>query len=132
MRVLIDTNVLISAVLHGGIPLKAYNKAVSYPNFGVLCVQNINELRRVFNRKFPKKVSDMEKFLALAMQYIEIIDTPETEVEDEGKIRDDDDKTILRAAIFARVDIILTGDRDLLESDIENPKIVTPANFLEQ
>ena len=38
MRVLIDTNVLISAALSAnGIPYQAYVKAASYPNRGLIC-----------------------------------------------------------------------------------------------
>lgn len=60
MRVLIDTNILISSVLGQGNPFRAYIKAVSYPNQGVICDQNVDEMRRIFNRKFPKRVDDME------------------------------------------------------------------------
>ena len=55
MRVLIDTNIMISAALSSkGTPYKAFIKAVTHPNKGVICDQNIEELRRIFNRKFPK------------------------------------------------------------------------------
>ena len=41
MKVLIDTNVLISAALNpNGTPAKAYFKAASYPNHGMICEQN--------------------------------------------------------------------------------------------
>ena len=51
MKVLIDTNILISAALSsGGTPFLAYAKAVTHPNHAVVCEQNIDELRRVFNR----------------------------------------------------------------------------------
>jgi len=37
----------------------------------------------------------------------------------------------LRCAINENVDVILTGDRDFLESVITNPKILTPREFIE-
>ena len=38
MNVLIDTNILISAALnHKGTPYRAFTKAVSYPNHGLVC-----------------------------------------------------------------------------------------------
>jgi len=50
MRVLIDTNVLISASMSKtGNPYLAYLKAVSLPNQGVVCDQNLDELKRVYN-----------------------------------------------------------------------------------
>ena len=55
MRVLIDTNVLISAALNpNSVPSQAYRKAASYPNRGLICEQNVDELKRIFNKKFPK------------------------------------------------------------------------------
>ena len=46
MRILIDTNVLISAALNAaGTPFQAYVKATSYPNHGLICEQNINEMK---------------------------------------------------------------------------------------
>jgi hypothetical protein len=49
MKILIDTNILISAALSSkGVPYQAFVKAVSYPNHGLLCEQNIDEMRRIF------------------------------------------------------------------------------------
>ena len=131
MRILIDTNILISAALFpGSKPHLAYLKAVSYPNVAFISDQNIDELRRVFNRKFPRKIDAMEGFLALAIPALRIIPTPTDDIEDEAKIRDAADRPILRAAREAHVDVLLTGDRDFLESGIENPDILTASEFL--
>lgn len=46
------------------------------------------------------------------------------------KIRDVKDRPILRAAKIAKVDILLTGDKDFLESGINTPKIINPSQFL--
>ncbi|MCI6638104.1 MAG: hypothetical protein MSH32_07375 [Lachnospiraceae bacterium] len=44
MRVLIDTNVLISAALSAnGTPCQAYVKAASHPNHGLICEQSADE-----------------------------------------------------------------------------------------
>ncbi|MCD7889894.1 MAG: putative toxin-antitoxin system toxin component, PIN family [Oscillospiraceae bacterium] len=132
MKVLIDTNILISAALNpNGTPFKAYLKAVTYPSHGMVCEQNIDEMRRIYNRKFPKKIADFERFLSMALMTLELVPIPEEEDYDEQKIRDENDRTILRAAIRADADVILTGDRDFLESGIKNPKIMTAAEFLE-
>ena len=102
MRVLIDTNVLISAALSAnGVPYQAYVKAASYPNHGLICEQNVDEI------------------------------IPTYENMSESQVRDADDRPILRAAIGAKADILLTGDKDFLESGLKNPKIMTPAEFLD-
>ena len=77
MRVLIDTNILISAALSSnGTPYRAFIKAVTYPNHGLICEQNIDEMRRIFNRKFPRKIDALEKFLSLALMTLEMVPTP--------------------------------------------------------
>jgi probable toxin-antitoxin system toxin component, PIN family len=129
MRVMIDTNILISAILGSSTPFQAYSKAVSFPNCGIVCTQNLDELRRIFNRKFPAKISAMERFLAIALPVIEIVRIPDESVEEESLVRDLNDRAILRAAIAANVDIVLTGDKDFLESGIEHPRIMTAAEF---
>jgi predicted nucleic acid-binding protein len=63
---------------------------------------------------------------------VEIIPTPSEKqsYESEMKIRDIKDRPILRAAIAANVDLIITGDKDFLSSGLTTPKIVTAAEFL--
>ena len=131
MRILIDTNVLISAALFpGSVPYQAYVKAVSYPNHGLLCEQNIEELTRIFRKKFPAREEALERFLAEALPALEVIRIPTERTALERKIRDPNDRSILRAAVAAEADILLTGDKDFLESGVVRPSILTPAEFL--
>lgn len=131
MRVLIDTNILVSAALsRSGTPYLAYVKAVTSPNKGLVCDQNIDELRRVFNRKFPDKIHALERFLSLLLSVLEIIPTPTVDYAEEAAVRDATDRPILRAAIAAKVDVLLTGDKDFLESGITTPRIMTAAQFI--
>lgn len=131
MKVLIDTNVLISAALNpGSVPAQAYQKAASYPNRGLICEQNVDELRRIFNKKFPHRLDALDRFLSAALLTLEFVPTPDAEADDEVLIRDVKDRPILRAAIQAKADILLTGDRDFLESGIGRPAIMTPAEFI--
>jgi predicted nucleic acid-binding protein len=48
------------------------------------------------------------------------------------KIRDEKDYPILYTAIIEDVDILITGDKDFLNIDVEKPEILTPAQFLEK
>ena len=101
------------------------------PNTGIICQQNIDELRRTFNRKLPDKIQLLESFLAIAMTALEIVTVPNDKYDVEQLVRDSDDRPILRAAINAKADVIITGDNDLLEANIEHPIICTPAQFIE-
>ena len=135
MRCLIDTNILISAALFpASVPAQAFMKAVVPPNSPVVCDYSIDEMRRVFNRKFPHKLPDFERFLSALALSVEIVTTPLEEIEgygnEEKKIRDLNDRPIYRAAIFAEIDCILTGDKDFLDSGITKPKMVTAADFM--
>lgn len=131
MRILVDSNILISAALNAkGTPYKAFLRAVTHPNKGLICDQNLEELRRIFNRKFPDKINILEHFLSIALFAMEVIPTPKEELEVECQIRDIADRPILRAAIKAQADILLTGDKDFLEASVKVPKIMTAAEFL--
>ena len=131
MRVLIDTNVLISATLNiNSVPFQAYVKAASYPNHGLICEQNVDEMKRIFNKKFPNRISSLDKFLSTALLILELVPIPTSENTSELQIRDVNDRPILRAAIEAKADILLTGDKDFLESGVENPLIMTPTDFI--
>ena len=131
MRVLIDTNVLISAALNpNSVPSQAYRKAASYPNRGLICEQNVDELKRIFNKKFPSRLATLDKFLSTALLTLELVPTPSDEMAAESLIRDVKDRPILRAAIEAQADVLLTGDKDFLESGVEHPAIMIPAEFV--
>ena len=115
MRVLIDTNVLISAALSAnGVPYQAYVKAASYPNHGLICEQNVDEMKRIFNKKFPKRLAALDKFLSIALLTLELVPIPTDENTSESQVRDADDRPILRAAIAAKADVLLTGDKEHL------------------
>jgi putative PIN family toxin of toxin-antitoxin system len=132
MKIFIDTNILISAALsNSGTPYQAFVKAVSYPNHGLICDQNVDEMRRIFNQKFPRKIQALEAFLSIALLTLEVVPTPIEEYSSEEKIRDVNDRPILRAAIYAKADILLTGDKDFLESGLHNPQIMTAADFMQ-
>ena len=129
---MIDTNILVSAALNSdGTPYKAYIKAVTFPNQGIICDQNVDELRRIFNRKFPHKIELLERFLAMASTALTVVHTPTDMTDDEKLIRDVKDRPILRAAKNANADIMITGDKDFLESGVTDLRIVTAAEFLE-
>lgn len=128
---MIDTNVLISAALSAnGVPYQAYVKAVTYPNHGLICEQNVDEMKRIFNKKFPNRLAALDRFLSVALLTMELVPIPTDEDIAELQIRDVKDRPILRAAMKARADVLLTGDKDFLESGLEKLKILTPAEFI--
>ena len=83
-----------------------------------------------FNKKFPNRLAALDKFLSVALLTLELVPVPTEEDMTETQIRDINDRPILRAAIEAEADVLLTGDKDFLESGVKNPVIMTPAEFL--
>lgn len=96
----------------------------------MICDQNLDEMKRIFTKKFPEKLPALESFISNSLFSIEIVDTPEIPVEEEKSMRDMMNRPILRSAIVSGVDIILTGDKDFLESEIDHPQMMTPSDFL--
>jgi putative PIN family toxin of toxin-antitoxin system len=133
MKRMIDTNVLVSAALFPeSVPARAFFKAVSPPGSVAVCDYSMDELRRVFNEKFPHRIADYERFVSVMALSVTIVFTPPDDErhESENKIRDVKDRPILRAAIASGVDMIITGDKDFLESGLTVPAMVSTAEFL--
>ncbi len=126
MRILIDTNILFSALLFPqSKPAQALLYVADYHEI-VLCDRNITELRDILRRKAPKYLPDAEVLLAeLSYELIPAVDHAEK------LIRDAKDQPILNAAIVSDVNIILTGDKDFLCLDMEHPKCMTVTQFFE-
>lgn len=133
MKVMIDTNIFISAAITpNGNAAKAFIKAMLPPYEPIVCDYIVDELHRKFQEKFPKHTTELEAFLFNALQVIRIVPTPEGETTEEGKVRDLKDRPILRAAKAAEADLLLTGDLDFLESGIKNPRIISASEFIGQ
>ncbi len=131
MRIMIDTNVIISAILFPSSLPSTLIKSISTKHEIVLCTQIVDELYRIFKRKFEEKTSSLEAFLT-ELNY-DLVYTPHNiEKEKFPFIRDENDFPILVSAIIDSVDVIITGDKDFLEVEIEFPQIMTAREFLEQ
>ena len=131
MKVMIDTNIFISAALFpNGISATALYKALVPPFQPVTCEYVIDELHRKFQDKFSDRMMELEAFLFYMLPVIKVVPTPSAIVESEQKIRDPKDRPILRAALSAGADLFLTGDKDFLESSVEDPRIIDAASFL--
>ena len=77
MVIFIDTNILISAALSSkGTSFLAFKKAITLPNRAVICQQNIDELRRIFSKKFPNKMYALEIFIADIFENLDVIEIP--------------------------------------------------------
>jgi len=126
MRIMIDTNVIISAVYNPKSKPARVLQHVCENHVLVLCDYIVAECYDVVKRKFPQHISVLDKLLA-SLGY-ELVTAPR-----EGAMMSDPkDAPILNAAILAGVDIIISGDWHFLSLDLESPKVLTPAQYLEK
>ncbi|CFX09940.1 PIN domain [Syntrophomonas zehnderi OL-4] len=126
MKILVDTNILIYAILWPNSKPAAALLHVARFHELVLCDRNIFELRDVLRRKAPQVLADVDVFLAeLAYDLVPAPEYPQK------LISDPKDQPILNAAIITDVDIIISGDKHFLMLDMERPRTMTAAQYLE-
>lgn len=135
MRAVIDTNVLLSALLWGGTPHALMehvrNGAVTLISSPAL----LAELARVIDRpKFDvillRTNTSRAQTLAEVRLLAEVIDPPPLA---QPVCRDKDDDAVLALAMAAQADIVISGDDDLLcLNPFEGIPILTPAQALQK
>ena len=140
MRVVLDTNVVISGIFWRGVPneiLKLIEKKK-----GIDFIQSIEifgELSRVIQRgKFAKIAARRElsidtilESLLTACKFYQISRVSRDEVKKEIVIDDADDVIFIELAVEAGADYIISGDPHLLDlKEYKKIKIVKPAEFL--
>ena len=130
MRILIDTNIALSAFLSpDGRTADVLKFAIHAEHSICLCTWSIDELRLVVKRKFPDKMHALELFLS-EFSY-ELLLTPAVLPQNLPSMRDVNDLPILAAAIMGDVDLLLTGDKDFKTVHVERPTILSPTRFME-
>ena len=131
MRIMPDTNVIVSAILlPSSIPAKVLEE-ISLKHTPILCSYIIEELHIIFERKFKDKMQILEDFLTKFPS--EIIYTPT--IIDPSKypnIFDKKDLPVLVSAILGDVDILITEDKDFAGMETDRPEILTPREFIER
>ncbi len=130
MRIMLDTNVLISIIVFRSQSLTNMMALVLTEHRLVLSSYVIEELKQVVARKFSAKTAALEVFLQ-ALPY-EFVYTPTLMDQELFSIRDPADYPVLYSAIAEDVDILITGDKDFADVGVEKPEIVTPAEFMEK
>ena len=129
-RVVIDTNVLISGLLSTtSTPAQAVEKAVTKAQL-LATIATLRELiQKLHSPKFDRYVrrERRDALLERVASLVEIIDV----LQPIRASRDAKDDKFLEAAVNGRADVIVTGDKDLLDlNPFRGVAIVTPAEYL--
>jgi len=129
MRLVIDTNVFVSAVLRGGLPERVVRTVVSRDDWQwVVTSDLLAEYEQVIRRPHLRIPLDaQEEWLRLTRRDAIQMDVPLPAVEFP---RDRTDIHVLQAAIAAEADYLITGDRDFTEAHrLVTSRIVTVTEF---
>jgi putative PIN family toxin of toxin-antitoxin system len=128
LKVFLDTNVLVSAFITRGLCADIFRIILSEHDL-ILCNYVLDELEDVLRRKIDLP----DKQITSILQYLKTFDivtnhTPPTNID----LRDKNDIPVISAALNSYSDIIVTGDKDLLEvSKKYGIKIVDPRTFFQ-
>jgi putative PIN family toxin of toxin-antitoxin system len=129
MRIVLDSNVLISAFIARGICSVLFEHIIE--NEVLLISKDILlEFSRIMIKKIKVPEDKVNEIIDYLQKYAELID--------HGKLllpvsRDRDDDNILAVALHGKADVLVTGDNDLLViENYKNIPILTPRQFFEK
>ena len=131
LRVVLDSNVIISGFLFGGLPARIFASAADGFVECFTSLSILDEIRDVLQR--PKFGLPAEKALALIGELHDLcrIVTPT------GKVRaiaaDPDDNVVLECAAAAKAHFTVSGDSHLLDmGQWRGIRILSPAEFMQE
>jgi len=129
MRVLLDTNVLVSAVTTRGLCADIF-RAVLADHELVTCTKVLQEITRILHKKFSVPDSLISEYLELIRQDAILAEAKEAP---DVRIKDVDDIEIIGAAIAGKADVMVTGDREVQNiKPMRKLRIVSPRTFWEE
>lgn len=121
MKVLLDTNVLISSFVFDGY-LRQLIEILLSGNFDVYIPDYVdNEFQRILKLKWQNDWEKLYKtFHKMSFRFVK------SSEEKLVKLRDSKDDQVLSDAIYYDVDVLVTGDKDFFDTNIQKPVIMTP------
>ncbi len=130
MRIVVDTNVVISGVFFGGAPRQILNAIVTSEITACATTEIVEEYLDIIDEMIKRKQGRINKTLLHPLIHsLEMIE-PNTRVE---LSRDPDDDKFLGCAKDARALYIVSGDKDLLVLEqFENIEIITAREFCDR
>jgi uncharacterized protein len=131
MRIVVDTNVFISGIFFAGVPyqiLDAWRHGVVQIVISPPILAECERVSKGLARQFP--VIDIEPWLQLLGENSILVDPPALP---EQVCRDPDDDKFLACAIAGNAQIVVSGDKALLEtSGYAGISVLTPREFIDR
>ena len=132
MLIVIDANVFVSAAIQRGASHRIIESWLTgTADFEiVMCPQLLGEIREVLTTR-PRlrkwiSLADATLFVDTIEALVDLVADPEAV---QAKTRDSNDDYLIALAQAHNVEVIVTGDKDLLEWELQRPPVVTPAQF---
>lgn len=131
-RFVVDTNVLISALLFkNSVPFRAI-EWVEKQGIILYSEATLNELEKVLNRKKFNKYVSLEERKVFLLKFISASELVSI-TEKIAVCRDEKDNKFLELAVSGDANVIVTGDFDLLVlNPFQGIEIVTPDIFIDR
>ena len=131
MKIILDTNVLISGIFFAGPPyriLKAWQEGKIKLIVSEEILAEYQKVAEELSQQFPSV--DIDQILELLIIHAEIIDTQEFQV---TICEDPDDNKFISCALASKSKIIVSGDKHLLKiSGYEEILVLKPREFTDQ
>jgi putative PIN family toxin of toxin-antitoxin system len=129
MKIFTGTNFLVSVFATRGLSSDVFQ--VILAEHQIMTGEFVlKELHRVLTTKFkvPEKIAREAEQL-LRQHHIEPIPDKPSEI----RVRDEDDRWVLESALRSKAEVLITGDKDLLDisDNVSELKIITPREFWE-
>ncbi|MBD2544012.1 putative toxin-antitoxin system toxin component, PIN family [Planktothricoides raciborskii] len=135
MKVVLDTNIWVSAVIWGGVPDEIVQLAEQGRITIAMSQELLDELEGTFNKtKLQPKLKALgltgSTVIALIRSSVILYPIDELNV---PELRDPDDTMVLATAIASQADAIITGDMDLrVLAENQGIKIMAAQDFIQQ
>lgn len=128
LRVVLDTNILVSAARWGGVPGEVVDAARTGEIDGVISLHILGELRDVLMRPgFGHTQADVDLAASRLGGFCDVL---VTERVPGVWCEDPDDDAIVQTAILSEASFVVTGDAHLLGLTVPGVRFVTPAELL--
>lgn len=127
IRVVPDTNIIISSIFWRGLPYEVMHRGLSGEYKLIISPEILQELAETLRNKFQFPEEGIWALIDILLTNCHLIE-PTTELD---VVRDKKDNKIIECAADANADYIITGDPDLLElNEFKGIRIVTAREFL--
>ena len=130
MKVVLDANVLVSAVIARGASYRIVTRWLEQGDLEVVvCPALLAEVDDVLGRpRIQKRIEPelSQRYLATLRRIADVVADPDSVA---SRIRDPDDDYLVALAREHDADFIVTGDKDLLEWPEQRPPVITPSVF---